>query len=63
MTFLVSFLHGYLYSVKCHTVPYMYYSPTSCYGNRYTVWPEILAGNLFWRIGSFEINPPISVTV
>ena len=27
MTFLASFLHGYLYSVKCHTVPYMYYSP------------------------------------
>ena len=27
ITFLVSFLHGYLYSVKCHTVPYMYYSP------------------------------------
>ena len=27
MTFFVSFLHGYLYSVKCHTVPYMYYSP------------------------------------
>ena len=27
MTFLVSFLHGYLYSVKYHTVPYMYYSP------------------------------------
>ena len=25
----------------------------------YTVWPEILAGNLFWRIGSFESNPPI----
>ena len=27
MTFLVSSLHGYLYSVKCHAVPYMYYSP------------------------------------
>ena len=25
----------------------------------YTVWPEILAGNLFWRIGGFENNPPI----
>ena len=25
----------------------------------YTVWPEILAGNLFWRIGGFESNPPI----
>ena len=25
----------------------------------YTVWPEILAGNLFWRIGDFESNPPI----
>ena len=24
----------------------------------YTVWPEILAGNLFWRIGGFESNPP-----
>ena len=24
-----------------------------------TIWPEILAGNLFWRIGSFESNPPI----
>ena len=24
-----------------------------------TVWPEILAGNLFWRIGDFESNPPI----
>ena len=24
-----------------------------------TVWPETLAGNLFWRIGSFESNPPI----
>ena len=24
-----------------------------------TVWPEILAGNLFWRIGGFESNPPI----
>ena len=24
-----------------------------------TVWPEILAGNLFWRIGCFESNPPI----
>ena len=21
-----------------------------------TVWPEILAGNLFWRIGGFESN-------
>ena len=30
MAFLVSFLHGYLYSVKCHTVPYMYYSSTVC---------------------------------
>ena len=26
--------------------------------NRYTIWPEILAGNLFWRIGGFESNPP-----
>ena len=25
----------------------------------HTVWPEILAGNLFWRIGSFESNPLI----
>ena len=25
----------------------------------YTVWPEILAGNLFWWIGGFESNPPI----
>ena len=25
----------------------------------YTVWPEILAGNLFWLIGGFESNPPI----
>ena len=25
----------------------------------YTVRPEILAGNLFWRIGGFESNPPI----
>ena len=25
VTFFVPFLHGYLYSVKCHTVPYMYY--------------------------------------
>ena len=24
-----------------------------------TVWPEILAGNLFWRIGCFESNLPI----
>ena len=24
-----------------------------------TVWPEILAGNIFWRIGGFESNPPI----
>ena len=24
-----------------------------------TIWLEILAGNLFWRIGSFESNPPI----
>ena len=24
-----------------------------------TVWPEILVGNLFWRIGGFESNPPI----
>ena len=24
-----------------------------------TVWPEILAGNLFWRIDGFESNPPI----
>ena len=24
-----------------------------------TVWPEISAGNLFWRIGGFESNPPI----
>ena len=24
-----------------------------------TVWPEILAGNLFWPIGGFESNPPI----
>ena len=29
------------------------------YDELYTVWPEILAGNLFWRIGSFESNPPI----
>ena len=28
-----------------------------CYLN--TVWPEILAGNIFWRIGGSEINPPI----
>ena len=28
-------------------------------GILYTVWPEILAGNLFWRIGGFESNPPI----
>ena len=26
---------------------------------KYTVWLEILAGNLFWRIGGFESNPPI----
>ena len=25
----------------------------------YTVWPEILPGNLFWQIGSFASNPPI----
>ena len=25
----------------------------------YTVWPEILAGNLFWWIGGFESNLPI----
>ena len=25
----------------------------------YTVWPEIVAGNLFWRIGGFESNLPI----
>ena len=25
----------------------------------YTVWPEILVGNLFWRIGGFESNLPI----
>ena len=25
----------------------------------YTVWPKMLAGNLFWRIGGFESNPPI----
>ena len=25
----------------------------------YTVWPDILVGNLFWRIGGFESNPPI----
>ena len=24
-----------------------------------TVWPEILAGNLFWRIGNFQSNLPI----
>ena len=24
-----------------------------------TLWLESLAGNLFWRIGSFESNPPI----
>ena len=24
-----------------------------------TIWPEILAGNLFWRIGGFESNPSI----
>ena len=24
-----------------------------------TVWSEILAGNLFWQIGSFESNPSI----
>ena len=23
------------------------------------VWPKLLAGNLFWRIGGFESNPPI----
>ena len=22
-----------------------------------TLWPEILAGNVFWRIGGFESNP------
>ena len=26
---------------------------------RTTVWPEILVGNLFWRIDGFESNPPI----
>ena len=25
----------------------------------YTIWPEILAWNLFWRIGGYESNPPI----
>ena len=25
----------------------------------YTVWPEILAGNLVWRIGGFESHLPI----
>ena len=25
---------------------------------QHTVWLEILAGNLFWRIGGFESNPP-----
>ena len=29
------------------------------FASLYTVWPEILAGNLFWRIGGFESNPPI----
>ena len=24
-----------------------------------TVWPKLLAGNLFWQIGNFESNPPI----
>ena len=30
-----------------------------CSADIYTVWPGILAGNLFWRISSFESNPPI----
>ena len=25
----------------------------------YTVWPEILAWNLFWQIGGYESNLPI----
>ena len=29
-----------------------------CTYSIHTVWPEILAGNL-WRIGGFESNPPI----
>ena len=32
---------------------------TNIYIYIYTVWPEILTGNLFWRIGGFESNPPI----
>ena len=31
----------------------------TCVCEAATVWLEILAGNLFWRIGGFESNPPI----
>ena len=31
----------------------------SSYTGQYTVWPEILAGNLFWWVGSFQSNPSI----
>ena len=31
----------------------------STHGKSNTVWPEILVGNLFWRFGGFESNPPI----
>ena len=38
---------------------YKLFQSSHVYLITYTVWPEILAGNLFWRIGGFESNPPI----
>ena len=35
------------------------YLMTGIYAYVHTVWLEILAGNLFWRIGGFERSPPI----
>ena len=39
-------------------ITYYYYDSKPIYYFT-TIWPEILAGNLFWRIGGFESNPPI----
>ena len=54
---LIDLLH--LFSIErlniCSSHNYLYQLTMS---NTTTVWPEILAGNLFWQIGGFESNPP-----
>ena len=58
-------LHGgtaWYYMLLCLQICLLLHPLCECMGSvcsSYTVWPEILAGNLFWRIGGFESNPPI----